>query len=140
MSEEIQKKLVEEVYKKEEKKSQIAVIVEQLQKIENVMNMYTTVRESLMHFKNLENKPILFHLGGEIYVSGKIVDDEKALINVGANVYLEYDIPKCIEILDKRINDFTSNRKQLLEIQQKIQTELIQIENSIVAFYQQLKK
>ncbi len=140
MSEEIQKKLVEEVYKKEEKKSQIAVIVEQLQKIENVMNMYTTVRESLMHFKNLSNKPILFHLGGEIYVSGKIIDDEKALINVGANVYLEYDIPKCIEILDKRINDFTSNRKQLLEIQQKIQTELIQIENSIVAFYQQLKK
>lgn len=60
---------------------------------------------------------ILFPIGGEAYTTGKVIDKEKLIVEIGANVALEKTVVEGKETLNKRRSELES---ALGEIQKEI--------------------
>jgi len=80
--------------------------------------------------KELENANELnFSLGNQVFIKGKIVDKQKVLVGMGANIFMEKTFEEAIKIIEKR-------KKELKEAVQHIQQEV----SNILSVLQQLEK
>lgn len=95
----------------------IAELEKQLSDVENKRAELEYLKESLSQIKGQKGKEILFPLGSGILMRGKIVDDEKLIMNIGSNVFMEKSISEARKIIDSQISE-------LLKLKVMIENEL----------------
>jgi len=86
---------------------------------------YQLIKESLKELKKQENTYI--HFGGSIFVKGSILDDEKLLVNIGDNIFVEKNKEEVIKILESTI-------KELEKIKEELEKEIENIKSKLQAF------
>jgi prefoldin alpha subunit len=100
----------------------IAELEKQLSEIEAKKAELDYIKESLVQIKDQCDKEIVFPLGSGILAYGKLIDCKKVIVNVGANVLVEKEIPEAREIINDQITELDSVRKI---IDQEIQKYLM---------------
>ncbi|XP_059479679.1 prefoldin subunit 5 [Neocloeon triangulifer] len=81
---------------------------------------------------NSEGKEILVPLTGSMYVSGKVLDSNNALINIGTGYYIEKDIEGAKDYFDRKVKFVTEQMEKI----QSIGIEKSKIRDSIADMMQ----
>mgnify|MGYP001139997108 CR=1 FL=1 len=84
-----------------------------------VLNKLTEIDETFKTIEEITKQPteILFPIGGEAHAYGKIVDQKKFIVEIGAGVALEKTVDEAKEFLSKRQREL---EKVLNELQNEI--------------------
>jgi len=83
---------------------------------------YQLLKDNLNELKKQENTYI--HFGGSIFVKGKILDDERLLVNIGDNIFVEKTKEEVIKILEDTI-------KELEKIKVELEKEIDNIKSKL---------
>ncbi|MEM5879017.1 MAG: prefoldin subunit alpha [Candidatus Aenigmatarchaeota archaeon] len=110
-----------------------------LKQREALIKSLMEIEESINGIEELKNKgdDVLFSLGSQTYIPCKIVEKDKIIVEVGANVAIEKSLEEGKQILQKRkeelsqsianieaaINQFSSGLKELGEEIRKMMEE-----------------
>ncbi|MEM5854784.1 MAG: prefoldin subunit alpha [Candidatus Aenigmatarchaeota archaeon] len=110
-----------------------------LKQREALIKSLMEIEESINGIEELKNKgdDVLFSLGSQTYIPCKIVEKDKIIVEVGANVAIEKSLEEGKQILQKRkeelsqsianieaaINQFSSGLKELREEIRKMMEE-----------------
>jgi prefoldin alpha subunit len=79
--------------------------------------------------KNLiEKKTSMFNLGSGVFVRADLREVNKLLVNVGASVLVEKDVPSSISFLEERKKEISEVRGELLKGMQSVSTRLREID------------
>lgn len=90
-----------------------------------LMNKISEITATLNSIEELvKNDNILFPIGSEAFVPGKILEKNKVIVEIGANVALEKDIDNAKIILEKR-------KKEIERTNSELEVEIVQISNSL---------
>lgn len=95
-----------------------AAIESKLMEIEARINEMEILKESVSKIKGEKGSDVLIPLGSGVFLKGKISDDEKCLVNVGANVVVEKEIEDAKKLIDEQIKELEkihSNMRSQLE-------------------------
>jgi prefoldin alpha subunit len=85
------------------------MLISKLAEIQTTLNSIDEIEKS--------KEEVLFPLGSEAYTFGKVIDNKKMIVEIGANVALEKTPEEGKEILKKRMEEI---EKALNSIQQNI--------------------
>lgn len=72
------------------------------------------LKEGLSQLKGKKDKEMLFPMGAGILAHGKIISDEKVIVNVGANTLVEKTVPEAQKIIDAQLDELATV-KQMME-------------------------
>src|SRR5437870_2303651 len=68
-----------------------------------ILNKITEIIATLSSIEELvRNDNILFPIGSEAFIPGKVIEKNKVIVEIGANIALEKNIEQAKTILDKR--------------------------------------
>ncbi len=101
------------------------LLTSELVEIENTLSSIDEIRES--------KETVLFPIGSSAYVRGNIEDNDKIIVNVGANVAMEKDIEGGKSILSDRKNEI----KDAIE---SIQTDIENASNMMYRIETEIKQ
>ena len=90
-----------------------AEIENQLVSIEQKRLELEVIKGSIDDIKGHKDEEIMIPLGSGVLIKGKIVDDSKFLINVGANVILEKTASEAKKIIDEQIKELGTAEEML---------------------------
>jgi prefoldin alpha subunit len=114
ISKEEEQELEKESYYLDQIKHQLDTMLEQR---EMFATAYGNVERALMSINALKvqkaGSEMLVPVGGECFVNATISSTDKAIVGVGANIYLERDADAALEILSKRKEAITGNLQNL---------------------------
>ncbi|MCW1296517.1 MAG: prefoldin subunit alpha [Candidatus Parvarchaeota archaeon] len=103
---------------------------DQILNLEMKRNELEIVSGSLDEIKDKKDKEILVPLGSGVFLRGKLLESEKVLINVGANVIVEKSLEEAKNIITSQIEEIEKIEMQVkdeftkyLVAMQKIQEE-----------------
>lgn len=107
--------------------------------IESVMREYNLAIATVQGLENLnENDELLMSVGGGSYLKVKIVDKEKVVVGIGANVHLEKPAKEALTFIENELNNLLKTRSslqqqfsQILERMGAVRRELEQISSGI---------
>src|SRR5438445_5754790 len=90
-----------------------------------LINKILEITATLNSIQELEkNDNILFPIGSEAFVPGKILEKDKIMVEIGANVVLEKNIEQAKVVLERR-------KKEIEKTNSELETEILQISNSL---------
>ncbi|MGC8663741.1 MAG: prefoldin subunit alpha [Thermoplasmata archaeon] len=111
----------------------------QIQFLREQREEHYNAKLTLESYLKLENEEILMDIGADTFVYCKVSEKKKAMISIGSNVILEYDIPKAIETLNSRIKDLEEAEKKFLQENEKAQSQYSAVERRIEEIYSSYK-
>ena len=115
---------------------QAEVFVQQLQLLENGRMEALAAIESLEEMLTTEDGTVLLQIGGGASVRAKVVDPEKVLIAIGADVVVERPNKEAIEFLKERIMEMEASEKKVAETIGRLRSQMNEINKRIEAGYQ----
>jgi prefoldin alpha subunit len=82
-----------------------------LKQRENLMRGLMEIEETIDGINELEKKgeDVLFSLGSQTYIPSKIVEKDKIIVEIGANIALEKNLKDGKQILEKRMEKIESS-------------------------------
>jgi len=100
------------------------MLITKLVEIESTLN-------SIEDVKNNKESEILLPLGSNVHIPGTLKDVKKIIVEIGANVALEEDMPNAKKILEKR-KDILNDGLQTMEIEiTNLTNEMLRLEQEI---------
>ena len=102
------------LFENEIMRAHIEELDKQIADITAKQNELEFLKEGLFQLKGQKDKEMLFPMGAGILAHGKIISDEKVIVNVGANTLVEKTIPEAQKIIDAQLDELASV-KQLME-------------------------
>jgi prefoldin alpha subunit len=97
-----------------------------------IVNKIVEISSTLESIDEIERSDeALFSIGSEAYVKGKIVDKEKVIIEIGANIAIEKDMKEAKETLEKRKREMEKSLAQIQEEAMKISSGLESLADEI---------
>jgi prefoldin alpha subunit len=125
----------------EQLKEQILTMREQLEILELAIKEHNQAIETLKDFEKLENEnEILIPIGADTLVKGKILDNSKVIINIGAGISLEETTKAGIEKLTTRIEKIETNRNRIAETINNLQDQAVKLSQSVEQRYQEIQQ
>lgn len=91
----------------------------------NDLNIFKSTVENLKELK--EEREILVPVGASSYVRAKISSVDKVLYAVGSDIFMEQDVDKALEDVEKRLDELHAMRR---ELQGQLTTVLRKLEES----------
>ncbi len=86
--------------------------------IENQINEFSALQESLDNLKNSENNsPMYSPLGSGVFIKSELKDTKNVLVNIGSNIAVERSIEESKKLVDKQMSE-------LKEIISKLEKEI----------------
>jgi len=116
---------------------QSEVFVQQLELLENGRMEALAAIEALEGMQATEDGTVLLQIGGGVSVRAKLVEPEKVLISIGAEVVVERSNKDAIEYLRERIIEMEASQKKVSETLEKLQAQMTEINRRLEQGYQQ---
>ena len=116
---------------------QSEVFVQQLELLENGRMEALAAIEALEGMQATEVGTVLLQIGGGVSVRAKLVEPEKVLISIGAEVVVERSNKDAIEYLRERIIEMEASQKKVSETLEKLQAQMTEINRRLEQGYQQ---
>jgi len=92
-------------------KAHIAELEKQLSEIESKKAELEYLKEGLTKLKGQKGKEMLLPFGSGVLIRGKVMDDEKVLVNIGSNVLVEKTRDEAKKIIDSQIKELEDVKK-----------------------------
>jgi len=97
-----------------------------------IVNKIVEINSTLESIDEIEKSDeALFSIGSEAYAKGKIVDKEKVIIEIGANIAIEKNMKEAKETLEKRKREMEKSLAQIQEEAMKISSGLESLADEI---------
>ena len=116
---------------------QAEIFVQQLQLLENGRMEALAAIESLEDMLITDDGTVLLQIGGGASVRAKVVDPEKVLIAIGAEVIVERSNKDAVEFLKERVMEMEASAKKVAETIDRLRGQMNEINKRIEAGYQQ---
>jgi len=116
---------------------QAEIFVQQLQLLENGRMEALAAIESLEEMLASEGATVLLQIGGGASVRAKVVDPEKVLLAIGAEVVVERPNKDAVEFLKERVIEMEASAKKVAETLDRLRGQMNEINKRIESGYQQ---
>jgi prefoldin alpha subunit len=116
---------------------QAEVFTRQLQLIDDGRMEATAAIETLKELSAGENMPVLLQIGGGASVRANVIEPDRVLVNIGADVVVERSNTEAIEYLRDRITEMEASGKRVAETLDRIRSQMNEIARRIEIGYQQ---
>ena len=116
---------------------QAEIFVNQLQLLENGRMEALAAIESLEAMLASEDSTVLLQIGGGASVRAKVLEPEKVLIAIGAEVVVERTNRDAVEFLKERIMEMEASAKKVADALDRLRSQMNEINKRIESGYQQ---
>lgn len=105
------------------------------QQIANLQATLAEIDSSAETLKNLKSvkEEVLLPIGAGVYLKAKIIDNDKILLSIGADVIAEKNVNEAVEFL-------ASKSKKINELRNQLQKNLVEVSNNIMKLDEDAKK
>jgi prefoldin alpha subunit len=124
---------------------QLEVLNNQLEIINSSIQLVGTAKKTIEGLAELKpGDEIINPIGGMAYIKANVVEPNKILIYVGADVIIEKDISSAIEYIDKLIERHTKQRDLIINQYMKLDAQIKEltpkVQQQLGEYTQQLQK
>ena len=116
---------------------QAEIFVEQLNLLENGRVEAIAAIEALEAMVLADDNTVLLQIGGGASVRAKVLEPEKVLIAIGAEVVVERSNKDAVEFLKERIMEMEASQKKVSETLDKLRSQMNEINKRLERGYQQ---
>jgi len=116
---------------------QAEIFVSQLEMLENGRMEALAAIEALEAMVAAEDGTMLLQIGGGTSVRARILDPEKILIAIGAEVVVERSNKEAVEYLKERLIEMEASQKKVAETLDRLRAQMNEINKRLESGYQQ---
>jgi prefoldin alpha subunit len=116
---------------------QAEIFVSQLEMLENGRMEAHAAIEALEGMLASEDGIVLLQVGGGASVRAKVLEPEKVMLAIGAEVVVERPNKDAIEFLKERIMEMEASQKRVAETLERLRSQMNEINKRLEAGYQQ---
>jgi len=116
---------------------QAEIFVEQLNLLENARMEASAAIEALEAMVVADDNSVLLQIGGGVSVRAKVLEPEKVLVAIGAEVVIERTNKDAVEFLKGRIMEMEASQKKVSETLDKLRAQMNEINKRLEYGYQQ---
>jgi len=99
----------------------------------SVRKKFITSREAVSELKDTESGgKLMIPLTGSLYVAGRFSDNDKLIVDIGTNYYVEKSQEQAKEFFDRKIKYVDENMEKITPQLQQKQSSRLLIENELV--------
>lgn len=115
---------------------QAEIFVQQLDMLENGRMEAHAAIEALEGMVASEDGVVLLQIGGGASVRAKILEPEKVLLAIGAEVMVERPNKEAVEFLKERIMEMEASQKKVAETLDRLRSQMNEINRRLETAYQ----
>jgi len=116
---------------------QAEIFVGQLDMLENGRMEALAAIEALEAMRESEDAVVLLQIGGGASVRAKVLEPDKILLSIGAEVVVERSNKDAVEYLKERIIEMEASQKRVAETLNHLQSQMNEINKRLESGYQQ---
>jgi prefoldin alpha subunit len=116
---------------------QAEIFVSQLDMLENGRMEAHAAIEALEAMRESEDATVLLQIGGGASVRAKVLEPDKILLSIGAEVVVERSNKDAVEYLKERIIEMEASQKRVSETLTHLQSQMNEINKRLESGYQQ---
>ena len=116
---------------------QAEIFVSQLEMLENGRIEAHAAIEALEGMMASDDGIVLMQIGGGATVRAKILEPEKVMLAIGAEVVVERPNKEAVEYLKERIIEMEASQKKVAETLDRLRSQMNEINKRLEAAYQQ---
>ena len=116
---------------------QAEIFVSQLEMLENGRMEAIAAIEALEGMMATEDGVVLLQIGGGASVRAKILEPDKVMLAIGAEVVIERKNKDAVEFLKERIMEMEASQKKVAETLDRLRSQMNEINKRLEAGYQQ---
>ena len=116
---------------------QAEIFVSQLDMLENGRMEALAAIEALEGMRESEDAIVLLQIGGGASVRAKVLEPDKILLSIGAEVVVERSNKDAVEYLKERIIEMEASQKRVSETLNHLQSQMNEINKRLESGYQQ---
>ena len=116
---------------------QAEIFIRQLEMLENVRMEAHAAIETLEGMMATEDGVVLLQIGAGASVRANILEPDKVMLAIGAEVIVERKNKDAIEFLKERIMEMEASQKKVAETLDRLRSQMNEIEKRLEAGYQQ---
>ena len=116
---------------------QAEIFVEQLNLLENGRMEATAAIEALEAMVAADDNTVLLQIGGGASVRAKVLEPEKVLVAIGAEVVIERTNSEAVDFLKGRIMEMEASQKRVSETLDKLRSQMNEISKRLEYGYQE---
>ena len=116
---------------------QAEIFVEQLNLLENGRMEAMAAIEALEAMVAADDNTVLLQIGGGASVRAKVLEPEKVLVAIGAEIVIERTNSEAVEFLKGRIMEMEASQKRVSETLDKLRAQMNEITKRLELGYQQ---
>jgi len=99
----------------------------------SVKKKFISSREAVSELKDHCGNKLMIPLTGSLYVSGRFSNDDKLIVDIGTNFYVEKSRIEAMEFFDRKLKYVEENVEKIQPQVQQKHTSRMMIENELVA-------
>ena len=116
---------------------QAEIFVSQMEMLENGRMEALTAIETLEAMVAADDGIVLLQIGGGASVRAKVLEPDKILLSIGAEVVVERSNKDAIEFLKERIMEMEASQKKVAETLDRLRSQMNEINKRLESGYQQ---
>ena len=116
---------------------QAEIFASQLELMENGRMEALAAVEALQGISDADDGTVLLQIGGGASVRVKVLEPDKVLLNIGADVIVERTNKDAVEFLKDRIIEMEASEKKVADALDRLRTQMNEIAKRIEQGYQQ---
>ena len=116
---------------------QAEIFVGQLEMLENGRMEALAAIETLEAMLSADDGIVLLQIGGGASVRAKVLDPDKILLSIGAEVVVERSNKNAVEFLKERIMEMEASQKKVAETLDRLRSQMNEINKRLESGYQQ---
>jgi prefoldin alpha subunit len=116
---------------------QAEIFVSQLDMLENGRMEALAAIEALQGMVASDDGTVLLQIGGGVSVRAKVIEPEKILIAIGAEVIVERSNKEAVDFLQERIMEMEASQKKVAETLDRLRAQMNEINKRLESGYQQ---
>ncbi len=116
---------------------QAEIFVGQLEMLENGRMEALAAIETLEAMLSAEDGVVLLQIGGGASVRAKVLEPDKILLSIGAEVVVERPNKEAVEFLKERIMEMEASQKKVAETLDRLRSQMNEINKRLESGYQQ---
>jgi len=116
---------------------QAEIFVGQLEMLENGRMEALAAVETLEAMLSAEDGVVLLQIGGGASVRAKVLEPDKILLSIGAEVVVERPNKEAVEFLKERIMEMEASQKKVAETLDRLRSQMNEINKRLESGYQQ---
>ncbi len=116
---------------------QAEIFVGQLEMLENGRMEAHAAIEALEAMLSADDGVVLLQIGGGASVRAKVLEPDKILLSIGAEVVIEKSNKDAVEFLKERIIEMEASQKKVAETLDRLRSQMNEINRRLESGYQQ---